>query len=421
MSDIQALVNEMAVSAKKAAGVLASSPADKKNQALLRLADLLGQEENRIQEANAQDLEAAEASGMDSARMDRLRLTGQRIGSMAQACREVAAMPDPVGGMENMEKRPNGLLVGRMRIPLGVIAIIYESRPNVTIDAGILCLKAGNALILRGGSEAFNSNKALADLFSRAIAESGLPGESVSLVPTTDREAVRAMLQLEEFIDVVIPRGGEGLIRTVVQEAKMPVLKHYKGICHVYVDKTVDIDQALEIIYNAKVQRPGVCNALECLLVHQDAAEVILPRVAERLGNSGVRFKADERSWPLMSKWADKVGSEDYGYEFLDLVMAVKVVAGQKEAQEHIAAYGSNHTEAILTQDYERAMRFLYEVDASLVLVNASTRFNDGGQLGLGAEIGISTSKLHAYGPMGPRELTSTKFIAFGSGQIRTS
>jgi len=421
MSDIHALVNEIGLSAKRAAGVLASSSADKKNQSLLCLADLLRQEEDKIQEANAQDLEAAEASGMDSARIDRLKLTNQRISDMAEACREVAAMPDPVGGLENMDKRPNGLLVGRMRIPLGVIAIIYESRPNVTIDAGILCLKAGNSLILRGGSEAFNTNKVLADLFSRAIVESGLPGESVQLIPTTDRQAVRDMLQLEEFIDVVIPRGGEGLIRTVVQEAKMPVLKHYKGICHIYVDKSVDIDQALEIIYNAKVQRPGVCNALECLLVHQDVAEVILPKVAERLGNSGVRFKAGERALSLMSEWADKVEPNDYGYEFLDLLMAVRVVSSQEEAQEHIAQYGSNHTEAILTQDYDQAMRFINEVDASLVLINASTRFNDGGQLGLGAEIGISTSKLHAYGPMGPKELTSTKFIAFGSGQIRTS
>jgi glutamate-5-semialdehyde dehydrogenase len=421
MKDVQTLVAEMAVSAKKAAGILASSSGDMKNEALLRLAQLLIENEDFIKQANTKDLKAAQASGMESARLDRLRLDQQRIQAMADACQEVAAMPDPVGGMEEMEKRPNGLLVGRMRIPLGVIAIIYESRPNVTIDAGILCLKAGNALILRGGSEAFHSNTVLTDLFSRAIAESGLPGESVQLIPTTDREAVRAMLQLEEFIDVVIPRGGEGLIRTVVQEARMPVLKHYKGICHVYVDKTADLDQSLDIIYNAKVQRPGVCNALECLLVHQDVADRLLARIGERLGAAGVRFKADEQAMAFLKDWAERVQPEDYGYEFLDLIMAVKVVSSREEAQEHIAKYGSNHTEAIVTRDYEQALAFLYEVDASLVLVNASTRFNDGGQLGLGAEIGISTSKLHAYGPMGLKELTSTKFIAFGNGQIRTS
>jgi glutamate-5-semialdehyde dehydrogenase len=275
--------------------------------------------------------------------------------------------------------------------------------------------------VLRGGSEAFHSNTILAELFSKALGQAGLPGDAVQLIPTTDREAVRFMLQLEEHIDVVIPRGGEGLIRAVVQEAKMPVLKHYKGVCHIYVDQGADLAAAEEIIHNAKVQKPGVCNAVECLLVHASEAEALLPRLAERLGRDDVRFKADERALPLLGDQAEAASREDFGYEFLDLVLAVRVVDNQDEAQEHIARHGSNHTEAILTRDHAAAMRFLREVDASLVLINASTRFNDGGQLGLGAEIGISTSKLHAYGPMGIEELTTTKFVLFGEGQVRES
>ena len=338
---------------------------------------------------------------------------------MKKGCLEVASLPDPVGAIETMWKRPNGLLVGRMRIPLGVIGMIYESRPNVTIDAGILCVKASNAVILRGGSEAFNSNQILAKLFSKALEEASLPKEAVQLIPTTDREAVKEMLKLEEYIDVIIPRGGEGLIRAVVEGARMPVLKHYKGVCHIYVDKDVDLDRAVEIIYNAKVQRPGVCNALECLLVHEKIAPTLLPKVGEKLGSAGVKFRAEERAFEYLEKWAEPADDKDFGYEFLELKMAVKVVSSQDEAQQHIRKYGSNHTEAILTNNHQRAMKFLKEVDASLVLVNASTRFNDGGELGLGAEIGISTSKLHAYGPMGVKELTSTKFVAFGEGQIR--
>ena len=338
---------------------------------------------------------------------------------MADACREVACMDDPVGSIESMWKRRGGMLVGRMVIPLGVVAMIYESRPNVTIDAGILCIKAGNGTILRGGSEAQRSNQILADLFSRALRESGLPGEAVQLVPTTEREAVQALLRLEDSIDVVIPRGGEGLIRAVMEQARMPVLKHYKGVCHIYVDRFAELQQALDIVENSKVQKPGVCNAVECLLVHEDVASEFLPRVAKRLGAHGVTFRADEKSLALLGDGAEPASEEDFGYEFLDLILAVGVVSGQDEAQEHIAMYGSNHTEAILTRDHDRAMRFLREVDGSLTLINASTRFNDGGQLGLGAEIGISTSKLHAYGPMGVKELTSTKFVLFGDGQLR--
>jgi glutamate-5-semialdehyde dehydrogenase len=297
--------------------------------------------------------------------------------------------------------------------------MIFESRPNVTVDAAILCLRAGDAVILRGGSEAFHSNMALAALIHRALEESGLPREAVQVPPTTDRAAVAELLKLDQYIDVAIPRGGEGLIRAVADMARMPVLKHYKGVCHIYIDDLVVQEKAVEIVRNAKVQSPGVCNALECLLVHEAVAGEILPKIAERLGAEGVRFKACPKSLPLLGEYAEPAADEDWGREFLDLILAVKVVKDQDEAQAHIAQYGSNHTEAILSEEYSRCMRFLREVDASLVVVNASTRFNDGGQLGLGAEIGISTSKLHAYGPMGVRELTSSKFVLLGQGQIR--
>ena len=421
MQGLEQQVRDMAKRSKQASREVAKATGTAKSEALKRLAELLEKNTEEIFEENRKDVEKAHSEGMDRAKLDRLRMDDKVVAAMAGACREVAEMQDPVGRIESMWKRPNGMLVGKMRLPLGVVAMIYESRPNVTIDAGILCLMAGNGLVLRGGSEAFNSNRVLADLFSQALQEAGLPGEAVQLMPTTDREAVRCMLQLEEYIDVVIPRGGEGLIRAVVQEAKMPVLKHYKGVCHIYVDQGADLEQAEEIIHNAKVQKPGVCNALECLLVHASEANALLPRLARRLGSDGVRFKADDRALSLLGDQAEAANEEDFGCEFLDLVLAVRVVDNQQQAQEHIAEYGSNHTEAILTRDHAAAMRFLREVDSSLVLINASTRFNDGGQLGLGAEIGISTSKLHAYGPMGIEELTSTKFVLFGEGQIRES
>lgn len=418
MSD-QDQIRTMAQDVKQAAAVLGTKSSRIKDAALHRLARLLESEQQEVQKANAQDLAQAQDMGLSKAMLDRLRLEDKTMQGMAQACREVAQLEDPVGGIEQMSKRPNGMLVGRMRIPLGVVAMIYESRPNVTVEAAILCLKAGNGCILRGGSEAFASNQALGELISRALQESGLPGRAVQVVPTTDREAVDVLLGLDEFIDVVIPRGGEGLIRAVTQKATMPVLKHYQGVCHIYVDETADLDQAVAIIHNAKVQRPGVCNALECLLVHRDVAGDLLPRVASSLGASGVEFKADPEALGYLGDKAHPAQATDFGYEFLDLTLAVRVVQDQDQAQEHIAAFGSGHTEAILTARHDRAMRFVQEVDASLVAVNASTRFNDGGQLGLGAEIGISTSKLHAYGPMGVKELTSTKFVLLGQGQIR--
>jgi len=416
---LESQVRQVAEEARKAGRLMSRADSKQKDQALVAMASLLKQNQDKILEANARDVKEAEQRGLDEARIERLKLTPGAIQSMSQACLDVAAMHDPVGEMESMHRRPSGIVVGKMRIPLGVVAIIYESRPNVTIDAAILCLKAGNAVILRGGSEAAHSNRALTGIISRALDESGLPEYGVSGLPSTEREAVRIMLKQDDCIDVVIPRGGEGLIRAVVQEAAMPVLKHYKGVCHIYVHRDVLLDQALEIVHNAKVQRPGVCNALECLLVHADVAAKFLPLLKDRLRADQVQFRACERSLPLLGETARPAVAEDFGHEFLSLTMAVKVVDSQGQAQEHIDRYGSGHSEAILTRDYSRALRFLRQVDASAVFVNASTRFNDGGQFGLGAEIGISTSKLHAYGPMGIRELTSTKFVVLGEGQIR--
>lgn len=417
--NIREQMMDMGKRAKAASRGLANASGKAKQDALLVLADLLESESETIAVANAKDLDAAAARGLDKARVQRLTISEKVLNSMIQGCREVAAMADPVGEIESMTKRPNGMLVGRMRVPLGVVAMIYESRPNATVDAGILCLKAGNAVILRGGSEAFYSNACLAGLMHTALEKAGLPRDAVQVPPTTDREAVAEMLKLADYIDVVIPRGGEGLIRAVTEQATMPVLKHYKGVCHVFADASCDINKAVPIIENAKMQYPSGCNALECLLVHEDVAAVLLPKVAVAIGSKGVRFKACEKSLPLLGEYAEAAVAEDWGYEFLDLVLAVKVVADMDEAMDYIDGHGSNHTESILSENYEHCMRFIREVDASLVVANASTRFNDGGQLGLGAEIGISTSKLHAYGPMGIKELTSAKFVLLGEGQIR--
>jgi len=418
--DLNQQMRTLAQSARQAARAMAKASGTAKNEALLGLADLLDARREDIFAANRKDVEKARASGLDEPKIDRLTINARVVDAMTQACREVAAQDDPVGAMESMWQRPNGLQVGRMRIPLGVVCMIYESRPNVTVDAAILCLKAGNAVVLRGGSEAFHSNTLLASMLGEALSQAGLPSAAAMLVPTTDRAAVAALLKMDELIDVVIPRGGEGLIRAVVEQATMPVLKHYMGVCHAYVDQGADLDMALDVVFNGKCQRPGVCNALEGLLVHAAEAEAFLPMAARRLGGAGVEFRACARSLPLLGASAVAAQESDWGQEFHDLVMAVKVVDDQDEAQGHIARYGSNHTEIILSRDHGRIMRFLREVDASMVAVNASSRFNDGGQLGLGAEIGISTSKLHAYGPMGARELTSSKFVVFGKGQVRT-
>ncbi|MHC1789151.1 glutamate-5-semialdehyde dehydrogenase [Solidesulfovibrio sp.] len=416
---VQAEMEGMARKAREASRAMAAASGASKDAFLLALAGLLETCRPEVLAANAADLAQARAAGLDAPRLDRLTLTPAVMDAMAKACREIVSLPDPVGAIESMRPRPNGLLVGRMRVPLGVICMIYESRPNVTIDAAILCLKAGNAVILKGGSEALASNLALAGLLRRALTEAGLPEDAAQLVPTTDRAAVTALCKLDELIDVMIPRGGEGLIRAVVSQATMPVLKHYKGVCHAYVDAGADEAKAVPIVVNAKAQRPGVCNALECLLVHAAVAPTFLPRVGAALAAAGVTMRACPRSLPLLGEGAVPAAPEDFGHEFHDLILAVKVVASMDEALTHIHCHGSGHTEVILTEDHGRAMDFLRRADASMVGINCSTRFNDGGELGLGAEIGISTSKLHSYGPMGLVELTSAKFVVLGQGQVR--
>jgi glutamate-5-semialdehyde dehydrogenase len=415
---METTVKEIARKARAASRAIAACPGSLKDKVLLETADALFANKSAIQEANARDLEYGEEKGLSSAMLDRLTVKDATIASMAQGLREVAAMRDPVGSMDETWIRPNGLEVGRMRIPLGVVCMIYESRPNVTVDAAGLCLKAGNATILRGGSEALHSNQALGRIISSALVSNGLPGEVVSLLPMREREAVLHLLRQEESIDLVIPRGGEGLIRFVVENSRIPVLKHYKGVCHVFVDETADLDMALNICMNAKVQRPGVCNAMETLLVHKTVASRFLPMAAKSLLAAGVELRGCPASCALIPE-AKPAAPEDFGMEFLDLILAVRVVDGIDEAMEHIARHGSQHTESIVTNDLSRSRRFVREVDASAVMVNTSTRFNDGGELGLGAEIGISTSKLHAFGPMSVKELTSAKFVVMGAGQVR--
>jgi len=415
---VEANIVEMAKAARAASAAMAKCSSKKKNEVLTAIADRIEQQAAIVQKENQKDLARAKEMGLSDAMIDRLAVTDATIKSMADGLKEVARLNDPVGALSESWLRPNGLEVSRMRIPLGVIGIIYESRPNVTIDAAGLCLKAGNAVILRGGSEALHSNRALADIVGQALAESGLPEQAVQVVAVRDREAVNALLRQEEYIDLIIPRGGEGLIRFVVEHSKIPVLKHYKGVCHVYVDEGADLAMAQEICFNAKVQRPGVCNAMETMLVHQAAAQDFLPLTAERLATAGVEIRGCPETCRILPQ-AKKADEADWAEEYLDLILAVKVVADMEQAMAHISNYSSSHTEAIVTRDYQRARRFVNEVDSSVVLVNASTRFNDGGELGLGAEIGISTSKLHAFGPMGVEELTTTKFVVFGQGQVR--
>lgn len=412
---MSAIIN-LAKKAKDASYVLSKADTKIKNNALLLMAEFLEKNTKKILEANKKDLK--EAVGLTKAFIDRLTLNEKRISDMAQGIREVASLNDPVGEITKMWKRPNGLIVGKMRIPLGVIGIIYEARPNVTADAAALCIKSGNVVILRGGKEAFNSNMVITEIICDAVKKAGLPKDVIQIIPLKEREAMLELLKLEEFIDVIIPRGGEGLIRFVVENSKIPVIKHYKGVCHIFVDETADIDMATKICLNAKVQRPGVCNAMETMLVHKNIAAKFLPVALKKLKEAGVEIRGCEKTKKIV-KDVKKAKDEDYGYEFLDLILAVKVVDSLDEAIEHINRYGSLHTESIITQNYTNSQRFLKEVNSSTVLVNASTRFSDGFQLGLGAEIGISTTKLHAYGPMGLEELTTTKFIIYGQGQIR--
>jgi glutamate-5-semialdehyde dehydrogenase len=417
--EIKSQVIEIAKRAKKAAAALGRAASDEKNSALLRMAEALVERRDFLITENARDLDDAVRTGLPAALIDRLTLTDQSIQGIAGGLREVAALPDPVGKIMSMWRRPNGLLVGRMRIPLGVIGIIYESRPNVTADAAALCLKSGNAVILRGGSEAIHSNLAIARILQDVLKNSPLPEASVQVMPVTDRAAVHELLQLDEYIDLIIPRGGEELIRAVVNQSRIPVIKHYKGVCHIFVDAGADIGMAESICMNAKVQRPGVCNAMETLLVHTDIAERFLPVMATKYRQAGVVLKGCPKARAVVPDM-QKATQADWYQEYLDLVLAVRVVDDLDAAIAHIEQYGSLHTESIITQDYANAQRFLNEVNSSTVMVNASTRFSDGFELGLGAEIGISTTKLHAYGPMGLEELTTTKFIIYGNGQVRT-
>jgi len=409
---------QIATNARMASLAMAKLSSVAKDRLLLAMADALVAATGEIIVENRKDLAAGNEKGLSPAMLDRLMLDESRIKGMAAALREVATLPDPVGDLDKMRLRPNGLQVGKMRIPLGVIGIIYESRPNVTSDAAALCLKAGNAVVLRGGSEAINSNRAIAAVLCAEMSKAGIPEGALAIIPFTEREAVLEMLKQEELIDLIIPRGGESLIRFVVENSRIPVIKHYKGVCHLFVDADADIPMAGRIIVNAKTQRPGVCNALETLLVHREIAETFLPRIAEALKALAVEIRGDETVCSLVPV-AVPATEDDWYAEYLDLILAVKVVENMDEAIDHINRYGSLHTEVIVTSNYTNAQRFIREVNSSTVMVNASTRFADGGQLGLGAEIGISTTKLHSFGPMGLEDLTTTKFVVFGNGQIR--
>lgn len=411
-------IRKIAADARQASIAMAKLPTTAKNDLLMAMAMALINDTPQLIDENRKDLEAGEKKGLSSAMLDRLMLDETRIKAMADGLREVANLPDPVGEVTRMWKRPNNLMVGKMRIPLGVIGIIYEARPNVTADAAALCLKAGNSVILRGGSEAIHSNLAIARILGREMERTGIPQAALSVIPFPEREGVLEMLKQEEFIDLIIPRGGESLIRFVVEHSKIPVIKHYKGVCHIFVDSSADFDMAERIVVNAKVQRPGVCNALETLLIHKDVAETFIPRIAQTLTDLKVELRGDDCVREFAPQ-ATPATEEDWQAEYLELILAVRVVDGLDDAINHINAYGSLHTEAIVTGDYHNSQRFIREVNSSTVLVNASTRFADGNQLGLGAEIGISTTKLHSFGPMGLEDLTTTKFIVYGDGQIR--
>lgn len=412
-------VEDLVKKARAAAGKLATLSTQVKDQALRAMAQGLTDRSEEILAANERDLEALDDTGEGrKAFRDRLRLTPERIAEMADGIREVAALPDPVGETIKMWQRPNGMRVGRVRVPIGVIGIIYESRPNVTADSAALCLKSGNVCVLRGGSEAIHSNTVIASILAEAAEKAGVPAGAISFIDRTDREVVTELLKQERYVDLIIPRGGESLMNTVTEQSRIPVIKHDKGVCHIYVDADADRAMAERICLNAKVQRPATCNAMETLLVHQMIARTLLPDLVQKLTEAGVEVRGCPKTSQL-SPEAKPASEEDYGKEFLDLILAVKVVKNMEEAMEHIARYGSRHTDAIITTDYARALRFLREVDASAVLVNASTRLNDGYQFGLGAEIGISTTRIHARGPMGLEELTCSKFVVFGSGQIR--
>ena len=418
INDINAYVLKLAQQARNAAAQLVAVSGERRNAALRQIADDIEAQADGLRRENSRDIEAAKAADLTSAMIDRLTLTEKRVAGMAESLRQIAMQVDPVGEIVDGCVRPNGLQISRVRVPIGVVGFIYESRPNVTTDAAGLCIKSGNAILLRGGKEAIHSNSALATLFAPGLEAAGLPKAAVQLIETTDRAAVSAMLKLDEYIDVVIPRGGKGLIRTVTDQARMPVLKHFEGVCHVYIDAAADLEMAHKIAMNAKCQRPGVCNAMEHLLVHEAIAANFLPALCADLAAAGVELRGDEAVRRLIEgvKIADE---EDWKTEYLDLILSIKQVASVREAIAHINRYGSRHTDAIVTRDIAAADQFVREVDSASVMVNASTRFSDGGEYGLGAEIGISTDKLHARGPMGAADLTTTKWVVRGDGHVR--
>jgi len=411
-------IKEIARQAKESSYILGKASSEIKNKALHLMADKLGRNKEEILKENRKDVEKAKEKNLTPALIDRLTLNEKRILSMVKGINEVIDLPDPVGEVIKMCRRPNGLLVGKMRVPIGVIGIIYEARPNVTSDAAVLCLKSGNAVILRGGSEAYHSNRIIVKYLREGLVEAGLPAGSIQFLPFLEREAVKILLRLNDYIDLIIPRGGEGLIKTVTEESTIPVIKHYKGICHVYVDEYADLNMAINISYNAKVQRPGVCNAMETLLVHEKIASDFLPPMVEKFRKVGVELKGCGKTREIIPD-IEKATEEDWTTEYLALILSIRIVKDIEEAIRHINFYGSHHSDAIVTRDYRKAKKFLEEVDSAAVYVNASTRFTDGGEFGMGAEIGISTDKLHARGPMGLEELTSYKFIIFGDGQVR--
>ncbi|MCI2161543.1 MAG: glutamate-5-semialdehyde dehydrogenase [Oscillospiraceae bacterium] len=409
---------EMGKAAKEAARILANA-GPKKDQALLKIADALENNQKKLLEENQKDLKAAKESGMTEALLDRLTLTPQRVHEMAEGVRKVAAQKDPIGSVVEGEVRPNGLEIRRVRVPLGVIGIIFEARPNVTSDAAALCLKAGNAVILRGGREAIHSNLCVADLMREAVKKADLPQDSIQMVEDTSHESANQMMNLTGYLDVLIPRGGRGLIQMVVKNARVPVIETGAGNCHVYVDDSADLDMAANIIYNAKTSRPSVCNAIETILVHEKVAEEALPKIKALLDQKHVELRGCSKTREILGDSVIPATEEDWDTEYDDYILAVKVVKNMEEALSHIACYSTGHSECIVTKSYEHAREFTQRVDSAAVYVNASTRFTDGGEFGLGAEIGISTQKLHARGPMGVEQLTSTKFLIFGNGQVR--
>ncbi|MFZ1324950.1 MAG: glutamate-5-semialdehyde dehydrogenase [Candidatus Contendobacter sp.] len=417
-TSIERYMTDVGQRARAASRIVGRAETRLKDAALLAIAAALEAAQTALNAANSLDLEAGRASGLESALLDRLELSAKGVRAMAQGLREVAAQPDPIGAITDLNYRPSGIQVGRMRVPLGVIGIIYESRPNVTADAAALCLKAGNAAILRGGSEALHSNRAIAACIQQGLAAAGLPADAVQVIDTADRAAVGALIRMAEYVDVIVPRGGKGLIERISREARVPVIKHLDGVCHVYIDDRADIDKAVTVAYNAKTQRYGTCNTMETLLVAEGIAERVLPMLGRMYQEAGVELRGCDRVRDLIA--GVKVATEeDWAAEYLAPILAVRVVADLDAAMEHIARYGSAHTDTIMTEDYSRARRFLREVDSSSVMVNASTRFADGGEYGLGAEVGISTDKLHARGPVGVEGLTTQKFVVLGDGHIR--